>query len=495
MGFDRIIEKEKRSFMGILSGLVPKEVFRYFEEISAVPRGSGYREKIADYCENFAKEKGLFVYRDSANNVVIKKEASKGYENAQPIIIQGHLDMVWQKDADCKKDLENEGIDLFIDGDFISAKGTTLGADNGIAVAMAMAILADDTLLHPKLEVVFTTDEEIGMLGAKELDTNVLSAKRMINVDSEEPGVITVSCAGGTDVTMTVPYNCRTTVGEKVVISLKGLSGGHSGIEIDSGRVNANILAGRILGHLSNKHDFDVALINGGNRANAIANICRIELVVNDSKELVASAKEYIDAIKTEIFAKEENFSAEIEVLEKSEYNVLEKQEKDKLIYALTLAPNGVQEMSAEIENLVETSLNLGILETKENEISMTFALRSSKKTALFALTEKLEIFAKCLGLKAEASGFYPPWEFKRDSDMQELCTRVYEEMTGTKPKIEAIHAGLECAVFAGSIEGLDCISIGPKVMDAHTTSEKLSISSTCEVYDLLINILKNCDQ
>lgn len=480
--------------MGILSALTPCEVFRYFEEISAVPRGSGYREKIADYCENFAKEKGLFVYRDDANNVVIKKEASKGYENAEPIILQGHLDMVWQKDADCEKNLEKEGLDLYIDGDFIRAKGTTLGADNGIAVAMAMAILADNTLSHPKIEAVFTSDEEIGMLGAKELDTKILSAKKMLNVDSEEPGVITVSCAGGSDFTMKIPYNRQIAVGEKVIITLKGLKGGHSGIEINSGRVNANILAGRILGHLAGKFDFDIALINGGSRANAIANLCRMELVAKDSKELAENVKEYIDWVKTEIFAKEENFTADIEVLAKDEYEVLAKAEKDKLIYALSLAPNGVQEMSAEIENLVETSLNLGILETRADEISMTFALRSSKKTALFALCEKLEILAKCLGLTAETSGFYPPWEFKRDSKMQELCSNVYEEMFGDKPKIEAIHAGLECAVFAGAIDGLDCISIGPRVLDAHTTKERLSISSTKEVYDLILNILKNCD-
>lgn len=481
--------------MGILSELLPYRVFKYFEEISAVPRGSGYRTKIADYCENFAKENGLFVYRDSANNVVIYKQASRGYENAQPVIIQGHLDMVWQKDENCKKDLENEGLDLYVDGDFISAKGTTLGADNGIAVAMAMAILEDNTLSHPAIEAVFTSDEEIGMLGAKELDTKVLSAKRMINVDSEEPGVITVSCAGGMDFTMTIPYNKKPVTGKKVIISLKGLAGGHSGIEIDSGRVNANILAGRILGYLSNKYEFGIANIMGGNRANAIANLCRIEIVTDCEKELVATAKEYIADIKTEILSKEENFDAEITVLESGEYEVWGNIEKDKLIYALAISPNGVQEMSGEIENLVETSLNLGILETKENEISLTFALRSSKKTALLALSQKLEILAKCLGVNFDASGYYPPWEFKRNSVMQELCTGVYEEMFGEKPKIEAIHAGLECAVFAGAIDGLDCISIGPKVLDAHTTKERISISSTKEVFELLINILKNCDQ
>ena len=224
--------------MSVLEGLTPQKVFKYFEEISAVPRGSEHREKIADFCENFAKEKGLRYYRDDANNVVIYKNASKGYENAEPVIIQGHLDMVWQKAEDLTKNLLEEGIDILVEGDFITAKGTTLGADNGIAVAMAMAILEDDTLCHPPIEAVFTTDEEIGMLGAKELDTSVLSAKKMINVDSEEPGVITVSCAGGSDFTLKMPFERENIDGERVVISLKGLKGGHSGIEIDSGRVN-----------------------------------------------------------------------------------------------------------------------------------------------------------------------------------------------------------------------------------------------------------------
>jgi len=476
-----------------MTELTPNRVFKYFEEISAVPRGSGHREKIAEYCENFAKEKGLKFYRDDANNVVIFKNASKGYENAEPVIIQGHLDMVWQKEEGLKKNLLEEGIDLLVDGDFITAKGTTLGADNGIAVAMAMAILEDDTLAHPAIEAVFTTDEEIGMLGAKELDVSVLSAKKMINVDSEEPGVITVSCAGGSDFTLRVAYKKEKATGEGVVISLKGLKGGHSGIEIDSGRVNANILAGRILNYLSKAHDFRLISLLGGSRANAIANACEITLVCENCDALLQDAKEYIAGIKEEISAKEEGFYAEFKSFDKNEYDVLSKAEQTKVIYALSLAPNGVQEMSAEIENLVETSLNLGILDTEDTEVRMTFALRSSKKTALFALSEKLESLAKCLDVPFETSGYYPPWEYKKDSQMQKLCEDVFEEMYGYKPKIEAIHAGLECAVFAGAIDGLDCISIGPKVMDAHTVEEKLSISSTKEVYGLLIKMLENC--
>ena len=479
--------------MSVLAGLTPEKVFKYFEEISAVPRGSGHREKIADFCENFAKEKGLRFYRDDANNVVIYKNASKGYENAEPVIIQGHLDMVWQKAENLTKNLEEEGIDLLVDGDDITAYGTTLGADNGIAVAMAMAIMEDDTLCHPPIEAVFTTDEEIGMLGAKELDTRVLSAKKMINVDSEEPGVITVSCAGGSDFTLKIPFEREMVAGERVVISLKGLKGGHSGIEIDSGRVNANILAGRILTHLSKNHEFSLMSILGGNRANAIANACEISLVCESGNALFEDVKAYISDIEEEISAMEEDFFAEFEIFEKDSYAVLPKIAEKKVIYALTLAPNGVQEMSREIENLVETSLNLGILETKDVEVVMTFALRSSKKTALFALSEKLEMLAKCLGSEYEQSGFYPPWEYKKDSAMQKLCSDIFEEMYGYKPKIEAIHAGLECAVFSGAIEGLDCISIGPKVIGAHTIEEKLSISSTKEVYDLLIKMLENC--
>lgn len=479
--------------MSVLQGLAPNAVFKYFEAISAVPRGSGEREKIADFCENFAKEKGLRYYRDNANNVVIYKNASKGYENAEPVIIQGHLDMVWQKAEGLQKNLLEEGIDLLVDGDFVTAQGTTLGADNGIAVAMAMAILEDNTLCHPPIEAVFTTDEEIGMLGAKELDTSVLSAKKMINVDSEEPGVITVSCAGGSDFTLRIPFERESVDGERVVISLKGLKGGHSGIEIDSGRVNANILAGRILTHLLKNHDFRLMSVLGGNRANAIANACEISLVCENGNALLEDAKAYILDIKEEISAREEDFSAEFEIFEKDRYDCLPKMTQEKVIYTLTLAPNGVQEMSREIENLVETSLNLGILETRDNEAVMTFALRSSKKTALFALSEKLEMLAKCLDVEFETSGYYPPWEYKKNSQMQTLCSSVFEEMFGYKPKIEAIHAGLECAVFSGAIEGLDCISIGPKVIGAHTIEEKLSISSTKEVYGLLIKMLENC--
>lgn len=479
--------------MGILSGLKPQAVFKYFEEISAVPRGSGKREMIADFCENFAKEKGLRVYRDAADNVVIYKAASAGYENAEPIILQGHLDMVWQKAEDCIIDLENEGLSLYVDGDYISAHGTTLGADNGIAVAMIMAILEDNSLCHPAIEAVFTTDEEIGMLGAKELDPGVLSARRMVNIDSEEPGVITVSCAGGIDFLMRIPFEKEKAAGEKITIDLKGLKGGHSGIEIDSGRVNANILAGRILGHLDGLFDFDIISVSGGSRANAIANAAKIELVSENGQELLKEAKEYIALVKEEIFAKEEGFFAEIEALGKGEFEVLSKSARDRVIYALALCPDGVQEMSAEIENLVETSLNLGILNCENNEVAMTFALRSSKKTALSALSEKLSTFAKCIGCKSETSGFYPPWEYKRDSAMQKLCSDVYEKMFGEKPKIEAIHAGLECAVFSGSVPGLDCISIGPKVLDAHTIEERLLISSVSDVYEMVLEILKNC--
>ena len=476
-----------------ITGFSPDEVFRYFEEISSVPRGSGHRVKIADYCENFAKENGLRYYRDSANNVVIYKNASKGYENAEPVIIQGHLDMVWQKTEDCTKNLEEEGLDLFVEGDFIKAKGTTLGADNGIAVAMALAMLTDETLEHPALEVVLTTDEEIGMLGAKELDTGVLKAKRMINIDSEEPGVITVSCAGGSDFTLKIPFVREKVSGERVVISLKGLKGGHSGIEIDKGRINANILAGRLLAYLDKAYNFDLISVTGGSRANAIANLCKIEIVVENGKDIEKATKEYLDAVKEEIFAKEEDFFAEVQAFEENEYEVIQKIARDKVIYALGISPNGVQEMSAEIENLVETSLNLGILETKDSEVLMTFALRSSKKTALFALSDKLELLVKCLDCNFEKSGYYPPWEFKKNSEMQELCSKIFEEMYGYKPKIEAIHAGLECAVFSSGIEGLDCISIGPRVLDAHTTKERLSISSTKEVYDLIVKILNNC--
>ena len=476
----------------MLKDIKPERVFKYFEEIASVPRGSGDMQKIADYCQRFAEKIGLNWVRDEANNVVIYKDASKGYEQSEPVILQGHLDMVCQKEEGLDFDFEKDGIKLFVDGDYIKARGTTLGADNGIAVAMIMAILEDNNLSHPPIEALFTTDEEIGMIGAEKLSADLLKGRRMINLDSEEMGVITVSCAGGSDFEMTLPVKREKVNAQKVSISLYGLKGGHSGVEINAGRVNANILAGRICAFAEKSAYAQIIDVAGGDKGNAIPCACKINLAVESADELILAIESYLKKIKEEISDREPDFAWDIISYGEGEYEVLDKIAADKLVFILNCVLNGVIEMSATIENLVETSLNLGVLKTGKEEITMLLTLRSNKQSSLEFLEQRLTVFAKGLELKVATSGHYPPWEFKNDSKLQELCKKTYEEMFSCQPIIAAIHAGLECATLSAKIEGLDCISIGPDLKDVHTVNEKLSISSTETVYKFVKNLLKN---
>ena len=467
----------------------PKDVFRYFNEITQIPHGSGDMEKISDYCMEFAKKHNLKAVRDEANNVIIYKPASKGYENSEPVILQGHLDMVCQKDEGIEIDFEKDGLDIYIDGGYIKAKGTTLGADNGIAVAIIMSILERDDIAHPPIEAVFSTDEEIGMVGAIALSMDNITAKRMINIDSEDPEVVTVSCAGGSDFKMTVPLEREKVSGKCIEITVKGLKGGHSGVEIDKGRVNANILLGRILGELRKSCEFSLISIDGGDKANAIP-LYATAKIVTDDESIVRIAEEYADIVKEEISAREENFDLNIDV-SNGEYDVINQPETDKIINLLLCAPNGVMEMSAEIDGLVETSLNLGIVKTDVDSLLLHFALRSNKKSALIYLEDRLSAFASAVDCKIETGGHYPPWEYNSKSELQEIYKEKYMEKFGTYPRIEAIHAGLECGVFASQIEGFDCISIGPRMYDIHTTKERLSITSTKEIYEIVSEVLK----
>ena len=474
-----------------LKDLNPQRVFEYFEEISAIPRGSGNMKAISDYCQSFAEKHSLTYYRDETDNVIIRKTASKGYENAEPVILQGHLDMVCQKEAGLEKDFLRDAIDIFIDGDFIKAKGTTLGADNGIAVAMVLAVLERDDIKHPEIEAVFTTDEETGMIGARKLDLSILKAKKMINLDSEEEDVLTVSCAGGSDFRVELPIKWENKNGSKIKVVLKGLKGGHSGVEIDKGRVNADILAGRFLNYMEELCDFSIVSINGGSKPNVIPNLCEIELCTQNPDNFIKIAEEYLNTVSTEIKEREQSFSAEISVLGQGEYPVFDDKTQKDLIFALCCTANGVMEMSAEIEGLVETSLNLGILETNRNEVILHHALRSNKSSALKALDDRLKRFYSFSDFKYESFGFYPPWEFKENSSLKELYKKVYSKLTGKEINVEAIHAGLECGIFAAGIPDIDCIAIGPQLFDVHTVNERLSISSTKLIYELLLKILE----
>lgn len=470
--------------------LKPERVFRFFEELSKIPRGSGNMKAIADYCEDFAKKRNLKVVRDSADNVIIYKDASAGFENSQPVILQGHLDMVCQKTAGSDIDFEKDPIEIFVDGDFVKAKGTTLGADNGIAVAMVLAILDSDSLSHPPIEAVFTTDEEIGMLGASALDMSLLSGKMMINLDSEEDDVLTVSCAGGEDFTITATPTTTAKHGTAVTLTIKGLRGGHSGVEIDKGRINSNILSGRFLNHLRNLADFDIISIVGGDKGNAIP--LRTEITVcTDSPDFFKSeAEAFAETVRKEISAREPDFEIELSSKENTNHTVFTKDFTDKIIFALSLSPNGIQQMSQEIDGLVETSLNLGILKADSEGLLMHYALRSNKSSALEELCERLAVFADTLGFEHTRGGHYPPWEFKENSALQKLYCDIYEKQNGSAVKVEAIHAGLECAVFADKIPDLDCIAIGPTLFDVHTVNERMYIPSVEKIFNIVTELL-----
>lgn len=474
-----------------LKDLQPRRVFFYFERISAIPRGSGNTTAISQYCEDFAREHDLKYIKDDAGNVVIFKPGSSGYEKSEPIILQGHLDMVCQKNEGCDKDFETEGLDLYVDGDFLKAKNTTLGADNGIAVAIILAILENGELSHPPIEAVFTTDEEVGMLGALRLDMSCLKSKKMINMDSEEEGIVTVSCAGGVDFRVCMPFSAQKKSGYEVTLAVKGLQGGHSGVEINRGRVNADLMAGRILNEVSKSCDFEIIEINGGDKPNAIPNRCTVKVCTDDADEFSAAAKNVTESIKKGILHREPDFCTEISVGEKGEYRVADKETSKKLLLTLLCVPNGVAEMSREIEGLVETSLNLGILKTEADKLELCFALRSNKKSAQEFLVERLRVFFGSMGFDGETSGYYPPWEFNDKSELIDICSEVYAEHYGKKPEIAAIHAGLECGVFASATEGMDCISVGPEMHGVHTVNEELCISSTEKFYEIIKDILK----
>ena len=476
--------------MAKLSHLQPQDVFGYFEQITQIPRGSGNMDKITSFCLDFAEKHGLSAYRDKANNVVIKKPASKGYEDADTVILQGHLDIVCQKTEDSDIDFTKDGLDILVDSEYIYANGTTLGADNGIAVAMIMAILADKKLSHPSLEAVFTTDEEIGMIGALALDMSRLNGKRMINIDSEDSEIVTVSCAGGSDLRAEIPIQRKKRIGKSVTLTIKGLKGGHSGVEINSGRMNANVLMGRILRYLSNVCRFDIACIDGGDKGNAIPVMSRVVLISDDADMLLAEIDIYAKQLQNEIKSLEPGFFWETELSCEQEFDVMETDTAKNVIRTLTLAPNGVMEMSAEIENLVETSLNMGILKTDTNAVCILFTLRSNKQSGLEFLEERLTEFFEAMDCKTQTGGHYPPWEYKNDSVMRQVYIEKYKEKTGKDVRVEAIHAGLECGVFASAISGLDCISIGPDMYGIHTVEERLNIISTREIYEIVCSML-----
>lgn len=473
--------------------LYPQRVFYYFEQIAAIPHGSRNTKAISDYLVDFAKEHNLVWYQDENNNVVIVKEASAGYEAAEPIIIQGHMDMVCEKEKGVDIDFEKDGLKLYIDGDFLKAEGTTLGGDDGIAVAYALALLDSQEIAHPKLEVVITVDEEIGMLGADAIDLSMLTGHTMLNIDSEVEGSFLTGCAGGMAVNVTLPIKRVMQSGEKVALTITGLEGGHSGSEIDKEHGNANILMGRLLRALFEETPFGIISLAGGLKDNAITRECVTELLVpQENVNLVKEIADKLDIeLKKEFMTADPSVCIEFEDLGKKEESILDFGSVSRVIFYLRSVPNGVQHMSQVMHGLVETSLNLGIMELKEDALHTVTSIRSSVGTRKADLLDRVTAIVELLGGEAEVEGDYPAWEYKQDSSLRPQIAKVYKQLYGKEPVFETIHAGLECGLLSEKIKDLDCVSFGPDNFDIHTPKERLSISSTGRVWDFIVEFLR----
>ena len=473
--------------------LYPQRVFYYFEQIAAIPHGSRNTKAISDFLVNFAKEHNLVWYQDENNNVVIVKEASAGYEAAEPIIIQGHMDMVCEKEKGVDIDFEKDGLKLYIDGDILKAEGTTLGGDDGIAVAYALALLDSQEIAHPKLEVVITVDEEIGMLGADAIDLSMLTGHTMLNIDSDVEGSFLTGCAGGMAVNVTLPIKRVMQSGEKVALTITGLEGGHSGSEIDKEHGNANILMGRLLRALFEETPFGIISLAGGLKDNAIPRECVTELLVpQENVNLVKEIADKLDIeLKKEFMTADPSVCIEFEDLGKKEERILDFGSVSRVIFYLRSVPNGVQHMSQVMHGLVETSLNLGIMELKEDALHTVTSIRSSVGTRKADLLDRVTAIVELLGGEAEVEGDYPAWEYKQDSSLRPQIAKVYKQLYGKDPVFETIHAGLECGLLSEKIKNLDCVSFGPDNFDIHTPKERLSISSTGRVWDFIVEFLR----
>ena len=443
--------------MAVLENCEPKRVFHYFEEICKIPHGSGNTRQISDYLVQFAKNHDLKYIQDEMNNVVIYKPGTAGYENAPTVIVQGHMDMVCEKRPDVDHDFTKDGLNLSVEGDYVSANGTTLGGDDGIAVAYGLALLESDTIAHPPLEVFITVDEEIGLLGAVGFDCSVLKGRRFINLDSEAEGSLWISCAGGLSGISHIPVTRLEAKGEKLTVKISGLMGGHSGAEIDKNRANANSLLGKFLHGLDAKAGYELISVQGGQKDNAITRESIAELLT--VKENVEAVKEYAASMQTawreEYTGTDEGITVTVTEEGEQDAKVLHPTSKEKVVFFLVNVPYGVQKMSGTIKGLVETSTNIGILKTSENEVLGSSSIRSSVETARDALSDKIEYLTEFLGGEYERQGVYPAWEYRKDSPLRDKMVEVYEEMYGQKPNVVAIHAGLECGLFYKKMEGL----------------------------------------
>jgi len=474
----------------ILDGLTPKRVFYYFEEISKIPRGSKNEQAISDYLYAFGQNLGFEVFQDESLNIVIKKPATKGYENAPTVLIQGHMDMVCEKNSNTVHDFEKDPLKLVVSGDDISADGTTLGADNGIAVAMALALLESKDMSHPALEVLLTTDEEMGMSGAAKVDGSIFNSRILINLDSEGEGELTAGCSGGGRIHYYVPIIRQAPAFKRAYkITVKGLKGGHSGVDIHLERGNSNVILARILNQII---DFsELQSINGGAKDNAIPREACAVILCRDVDRVNSIVETHAMKIKSELAVTDSGMVVDFEPDNKAFDSVFSKETFSKIISSLLLIPNGPKVKSTKID-LVILSNNVGVVTTTDTHVAILTAPRSSVKSLLDFQLDQVQLLADAMGCDMQIKAIYPGWEYRKESYIRDLTIKVYKDITSKDMHVAAIHAGLECGLLMEKIEGLDAVSFGPNMYDIHTPDERISISSVERCYHLLCELLKH---
>ncbi|MGL5258133.1 MAG: aminoacyl-histidine dipeptidase [Proteocatella sp.] len=476
--------------------LSSKKVFKFFREISDIPRGSGNEKQISDYLVHFAKERNLEYYQDELFNIVIKKPASLGYENIPSIALQGHLDMVCEKNKAISHDFLTDPIKWNVKNDLIYANGTTLGADNGIAVAMGMAILDSNNLKHPAIELILTVQEETGLTGAKFLDKALINSKTLINIDAENEGEFLISCAGGikSDIVLPIEKTFLETEYDTFIISVTGLQGGHSGTQIHLGRGNAICILGRVLYDIQRFLKYEIFDIYGGSKDNVIPReaFAKIAIKKGEAEILAKLLDDWNDILKNEYKIKDENINISLEQLENDSHKVLNMVSKENLLYILNIHPNGVDSMSSEIPGLVQTSINLGVLHPENSHIHFKSLIRSSVASKKYNLTHKLRLISAHTQSVIYITDDYSEWKFNSNSKIQKLFAERYKHLYKKKARLTAVHMAVECGVFEEKLGDIDMISFGPNIYDIHSPNEHLSISSVDNCYKLLLDVLEH---
>ncbi len=461
----------------IINGREPEAVFRFFEEICAIPHPSFHEERVADYLVAFAKERGLECVRDELHNVLIKKPATKGMEHRAAILFQGHTDMVCEKNGDVAHDFMKDPLKLFLDGDLLGAEGTTLGGDDGIAVAMMLALLDGEIPEHPAIECLFTVAEEVGLNGAHGFDYSHIQARTMVNLDSEDLGVITAGCAGGLRTDLTLAYEEIPMAGEALRVSVTGLAGGHSGVDICTGRANANKLMGRVLARLCKEQRVHLISLEGGSKDNAIPRECVAVLAVSNVEDAKVILATEAARIRAELVAEDTGFTV---CAEKTEAPMTMLSDLDTLraVTLLATVDNGVKEMNRNVKGLPEWSRNLGVIRTENGKMEFIFSVRSAIESRLDASIDELDTFARMLGCTAKHYSRYPGWDYAPVSPVREAYLNAYREVMGKEARVDVIHAGLECGIIYSKLPDMDIISIGPDMKDIHSPSERLNLAS-----------------